>query len=122
MTAHSESSSYHRIFLGGLSQGGLLSLSTLIRLESQIGTSLGGVVAFIGYLPTTPTDAAMHWCFPLAPMELPTGTAADVIKNTPLLLLNGYEDTIVPWFASDFTYWMFRPLYIGTPNYAEYQE
>ena len=90
MTAHGESSSYHRIFLGGMSQGGLLSLSTLIDLENQLGASLGGVFAYIGYLPTFPTINDNTFCFPLRPMEVPTGTAGEIIKNTPLIVENGY--------------------------------
>lgn len=122
-SAHSETSSFHRILIGGNSQGGLTALSTLLRSgELGLAHPLGGVFTFIAFVPTTPTTAAMHTCFPFAPLEVPTGSSATVIKNTPMLNQNGLTDIIVPWFVSDLTFGMFRPLYWGTPNYGQNQE
>ena len=123
-SAHSETSSFHRIFIGGISQGGLTSLALMIR-SAELGLSkhLGGVFTFIAFVPTTPTTAAMHWCFPFAPLEVPKDSENNnFIKNTPMYNHNSYLDAIVPWFVSDLTFGMFRPLYWGTPNYGGNQE
>lgn len=76
----------------------------------------------VGYIPITPEDSPMHTCFPLAPMEVPKGQQAETIKNTPLFTYNSYDDLTVPWFLSDLSFWMFRPVYAGTPNWYAVQD
>jgi hypothetical protein len=55
-------------------------------------------------------------------MEVPKEPSATMIKNTPVFNQNGYLDQIVPWFVSDLTFNILRPLYWGTPNYGGNQE
>jgi len=67
---------YNHIFLMGFSQGAALSLYTGLRMNQR----LGGIIAMSGYLPLAPSFTTLQ----------------EMVKDTPILLCHGDEDTVVP--------------------------
>ena len=111
-----EENSYHRIFVGGMSQGAALSLASLMRLDENIGHSLGGVLAFSGVIPIVPKDDKQYECGPFTEAPTPEGEQATIIRNTPLFLYNGIKDMTLPWMLSRESFKMLLPVYEGSDN------
>ena len=93
-------------------------MATLMRLNDNIGSSLGGVFSYSGLIPILPTEADydMTDCGDFVEAPKPTGQQAEVIKNTPLFVYHGMKDMTVPWLLSHYTLKMIKPLYDGTDN------
>ena len=76
-----------RIFIGGFSQGAMVSLATLISWK---GTKpLGGVVALSGFQVLDENPATINM---------------DVLKNTPLFTYNGHDDQVLPFKNAETTF------------------
>lgn len=86
-----------RIWIGGVGQGSMLSLSAFLRYVGD--DRLGGVVGLLGYVP-----------LPVGMMETSTNSTLQQ-SRTPLLLYNGVTDHLCPAIFVRDTYLHFDSVY-----------
>ena len=90
-----------RIFIGGFSQGAMVSLATLMTWKRS--KPLGGVVALSGFQVVN---------------EDPSNMNVDAIKNTPLFSYHGQQDQVLPVANAENTFSYLRDQ-IYTGEYAK---
>ena len=98
----------NKVFLGGMSDGSLMTLSIAEKLDKYTEEPLAGIVALSGAVTALPTKSECH------PFSWPL--PSDSLKNTPIFIYNGLLDHTVPTLLSYLSYIILLPRYFFSGN------